>query len=309
MRVKSLTLGGGSKDSLSGAEKHGLRQDQTGQARRIREADPVVHGSLNLRQAYDEHTAGTRTNRGLKRPVLHGVFQFPTELTVTRHNQEAWMKLAIEFVNQTHGGDAVFAARVDRDEEGQHSVDVFYCPKYEKTTKKHGTQTWISPTKHGKELAEKHRAEIETRHDGKFSTGPRQVGIALNAEWHEFLTKKGLKLEPRQWKDHGYADRLSPEAYKAAKDRQRREVAEKQVDAMGTALGRLRGHLEGFKLPQAVGALLDGLHRKYVAKNSVTRHRREDRADLDLKGRQVVPVKPRSPEPPPPAPAPPAPKP
>jgi len=153
-------------------------------------------------------------NAALKRPAMHALVQFPNNIPINEKNERVMLKLAVQFINQTHGGDAVFAARLDRDEAGQHTVDVFYSPKYEKKTASKGSETWISTTKHGKALCEAHRAEIERRHGGKFLTGPRQVGIALQAEWYAFLRSKNLKLEDRREKDHSRPDRLEPEEYK-----------------------------------------------------------------------------------------------
>lgn len=216
IRVQSLSLGGTGK-TLVAMERHGKREDQTSQKRRVRNEDPIVFGSLNLRQAYDEHVKGCKMNKALKRPVLHALLQFPTDLPVNETNLRAFMNHSIRFINETHGGNAVFAARIDRDEQGQHSVDVFFAPKYEKATKQHGVEMWVSPTKHGKELCEKHREEIERRHGGKFHHGPRQVGIALNSEFRNFLISKGLKIKAKVEKAEKAPDRVEPELVGAKK--------------------------------------------------------------------------------------------
>ncbi|MCV6596711.1 MAG: hypothetical protein OIF40_06485 [Mangrovicoccus sp.] len=59
---------------------------------------------------------------------------------------------AVKFTNRTHGDNAVFRARLDRDEEGRHGVDVFFAPKYQKKTTRRSSE-WVSLTKFGKELA------------------------------------------------------------------------------------------------------------------------------------------------------------
>ena len=59
---------------------------------------------------------------------------------------------AVQFVNLNHGGNAVFHARLDRDEVGRHGVDVFFAPRYVKPTKRRNDE-WISLTKFGKALA------------------------------------------------------------------------------------------------------------------------------------------------------------
>lgn len=178
-----------------------------------------MYGSLDLRAAYDRHVAGVRMNRGLKRPVLHALVQFPRRIEVNANSEQAMLDAAVAFINSSHGGDAVFAARLDRDEAGRHAVDVFYSPRYEKVTKARGAEIWISTTKHGKELCLKHRAEIERRHGGRFLTGPRQVGIAMQSEFRDFLRRHGIELDPKKEKDYHRADRLEPEAYKTSIER------------------------------------------------------------------------------------------
>ncbi|UMA67308.1 hypothetical protein LVO79_21175 (plasmid) [Roseivivax marinus] len=218
VRISSLTLGGSGPKTLGSMESHGKRLDGTSQARRVRDREPLVYGSLDLRSAYDEHVSGARMNRGLKRPVMHALIQFP-KFKVTDKTERLMLKAAVDFIQETHGGDAVFAARLDRDEKGQSSVDVFYSPKYEKHTKARGAETWVSTSKHGKLIAEKHRDEIIRRSkDGTFSTGPRQVGMAMQSELIDFLRKRGLKIEDKKEKDHGRDDRLEPEAYQLEQD-------------------------------------------------------------------------------------------
>lgn len=156
-------------------------------------------------------------NKGLKRPVMHALVQFPTELLVNESNEKRMLAYAIQFVNETHGDNAVFSARLDRDESGRHTVDVFYSPKYQKITKSRGEETWVSTTKHGKELCEKHRDEIERRHEGRFLKGPRQVGIAMQSEFRAFLLRKNLNLDAKIEKNHGLMDRVEPEVYKMQK--------------------------------------------------------------------------------------------
>ena len=232
-------------------EKHGRRQDATSQHRKINDTPPLVYKGLNLRELFDKHVENCKMNKGLKRPVLHALIQFPTELTVNKQNEQAMMKAAIDFINSTHGGSAVFAARLDRDEQGKHSVDVFYSPKFEKTNvKRKATETWISTTKFAKSLCKKHEDEISRRHGGKFVDGPRQQGIALQAELHSYLLEKGLNLNLRQEKISALPDRLEPEQYKAQLDLDKREealakreaavaMAEKQAKR-GKALDRYR---------------------------------------------------------------------
>lgn len=214
IRAASLTLGGAGQKTLAAMQLHGMRNDGTSRKRRVRDQEPLVYGSLDLQTAFKSHIEGCRMNSSLKRPVMHALVQFPTSIPINEKNEMVMLNLAVKFINQHHGGDAVFAARLDRDEDGRHTVDVFYCPKYLKKTKQHGEELWISNSKHGKELCERHRAEIERRHGGKFLTGPRQVGIALQAEFYNFLRSKNLELKDRVEKENSRPDRLEPEDYK-----------------------------------------------------------------------------------------------
>lgn len=262
IRSNSLTLGGTGEKSLGGMEKHGKRQDKTSQQRRISDKDPLVFGGLNLRELYDSHVAGCKQNKALKRPVMHAIVQFPTAIPVTASNEKTMLKWAIDFINESHGGRAVFAARLDRDEEGKHTVDVFYAPKYEKKTKTHGVQTWISNSKHGKELCNKHRVEIERRHSGTFSTGPRQVGIALQEELHGFFLKKGIKLDERSKKSSSKPDRLSPEAYKLHQQASRARALANENKQLKQALAIIHSVLDKFRdlVPTNTMNLVDKLH-------------------------------------------------
>jgi hypothetical protein len=266
IRANSLTLGGTGDKSLGAMEKHGKRQDRTSQERRVSDKSPLVYGGLNLRELFDKHVEGAKMNKGLKRPAMHAVVQFPKEIKVTPQVEKKMLQMAVRFINETHGGDAVFAARLDRDEAGKHNVDVFYAPKYEKITKAHGTETWISNSKHGKELCAKHREEIVTRHrEGKFTTGPRQVGIALQEELHLFFRRYGVELEPRKKKDRPGPDRISPEAYKVRQETKKRAAIEREAKTLRRALAALYKGLTGVSgvtLPNNVRIVLEKLYQK-----------------------------------------------
>lgn len=236
VRCNSLTLDGQGNKTLKAQEKHGKRLDGTSQMRRVRDVDPLVYGGLDLRDLYDAHVEGATFNRSCKRPVLHFIIKMPEHVLMagddapepyrekSKEKRHALMlEQAVLFVNETHGGDAVFAARVDRDEAGELVVDVFAAPKFAKHTKNRGkpkTEIWCSPTKFGKDLAIKHQTEIQSRHDESkgLLTGPRHVGIALQSEFAEFFEREnGMKLT-RKAKDSFGDDRLEIEAYKAVRD-------------------------------------------------------------------------------------------
>ena len=217
IRQKALTRAG-----LRAAEKHGKREDARSRARRVNEREPLVWGSLDITHAYDEHMTrdGVKatTNAGAKNVAMHAIVQFPTNLPATEENQKMIFAAAREFINETHGGDAVFAMRLDRDEFGTNKVDVFYTPTYVKTLKSGKSTRWASLTKFGKELCHEHREEIARRHGGRFSTGPRQCGIALNSALRAYLVKKWQwQLAEKQEKQSRYSDWLTPEEYKARK--------------------------------------------------------------------------------------------
>ena len=146
---------------------------------------------------------------------------------------------AVAFVNQTHGGRAVFRARLDRDEAGRHGVDVFFAPRYEKVTKRGKVrEDWISLTKFGKEAAvarfgqktlekknpetgqfetvrDKHGWPMEVDCDSKFFQGR-----AFQDLWFEHLRDEvGLDWVERGEKKVGSdPDRLEVEEYKVREE-------------------------------------------------------------------------------------------
>ena len=212
IRVKAIN-----KAQLSAMQTHGMRLDSNSKARIVNNIPPLVYNSLNIVEEFEKHIKDCRKNKAAKKVAAHAIIQFPTSIESNPENQQRFLDLAVEFINSTHGNNAVFAARLDRDEFGVNKVDVFYTPTYEKHTKSHGSQRWMSLTKYPKELCERHRAEIERRHGGKFSTGPRQCGISLNSELRAFLTEKGFKLAEKQEKASKFSDWLTPDQYKLMK--------------------------------------------------------------------------------------------
>lgn len=230
VRCDALDMAG-----LKRMEDHGKRLDGSSQRRRIREADPLVVGGLDLRDLYDAHMDGAKQNKGAKKPVLHFIVRYPPEVLaddgpasfaiLTRAERESRMLAqAVAFINETHGGRAVFAARVDRDEAGESIVDVFAAPLYEKdNVKRRATETWASATKFGKEIAERHQVEIrrrlpEAKDNGKPITTPRAVGMALQSEFASFfLRENGAALHAKKEKERPTPDRLGVEEWKAAR--------------------------------------------------------------------------------------------
>lgn len=268
IRMDSLSLGTTGPRTLLGAEMHGKRADKSSQKRAKFDEAPLVHGTRDLRQAYEKHVEGARMSKNIRYPVLHHLIQFPIPPhgpdeeppRPTRTEAAEMMELAIKFINETYRepaatdgerqprdvGPAVFAARVDRDERGAYTVDVFSTPKYEKRRKRAADDEpgviWVTTTRHGRLLCKKHAKEINRRcprpgqegeepprQEGEDLAeeeepapldGPRQVGIALQSEWRDFLTRHrpGLTLAPKKEKDPGPPDRVSPEEFQDVKD-------------------------------------------------------------------------------------------
>lgn len=244
VRVNALTLGGSGSKSLPGMEDHGKRQDAISQHRAVSRRRPLVYRTLDLRTAYEHHVDGAKMNAGATKPVLHMIVQYPDmsgpgapapfrEAKNVRARQQLMLDQAVRFANESHGGNAVFAGRVDRDEKGQWTVDLFLAPRYEKITKTgKSSGEWVSTTKFGKELAEKHQDYIRSRHTdakGKL-TGPRHVGIALQAEFREFFERENGVVLVFTEKDHHEPDRLEPEAFAVAKMKAEAAEAEARVE-------------------------------------------------------------------------------
>jgi hypothetical protein len=200
-----------------------------GTERRVRPVPPLVFGSLDVAAARDRWMEGVQQQG--KTEALHVVVQFPTASRVeTEKGQQAMMQHAIRFVNEYHGGDAVFAARLDRDEEGRRTVDVFAMPRYDFTYKDGRTQKRASVSKFSKEQAEKRFGRSD----------PRAQGSALQDAWHEYLTERCRLswVEPPIRKQTRSQDRLEPEEYKQQQDRRKLDRRTKELNEREAALVR-----------------------------------------------------------------------
>lgn len=252
VRCESVDIAG-----LTRAEKHGRRQDWIGKQRKIRDRTPLVVGGLDLVNCYHRHIDGAKQNKGAKKPVLHFIVRFPPEVLtdegpspfakLDREGRERLMvKQAVKFVQDTHGGKAVFAARLDRDEAGETVVDVFACPKYLKESRsaRREPTLWTSATRFGEDLARKHQDHIRGRlKDAKTDkpiTSPRAVGIALQEAFGQFFEKEnGVKLDPRKLKDSRARDRLEIEEWRLRQmeaEATEAEIARKQAKADAAAM-------------------------------------------------------------------------
>jgi len=225
---------------LKKAQIHEERKDVLGAARSIVNVPPLIwsrapdgFGEISVPEGwspgewdstllddFERHVSGVRYDKRAQvaggKIAAHAFLQFPTDLKIDADNERLMLVRAVKFVNQMHGGDAVFHARLDRDEAGKHGVDVFFAPRYEKTTgrKKDKVETWVSLRKFEKEAAKKRG----------FGEGPRERGRMFQTAWFDFLRDPlGMGLD---WVERGKEklspapDRLEPEVFKLTKDRE-----------------------------------------------------------------------------------------
>lgn len=237
VRVNSLD-----KEGTSAMERHELRLDYSGQLRSIEPKNEALFyrpygDDLSIYQSFEKHVQGAKRNASASKLLRHAFIQFPTSIEVTPSTEEMMLREAVEFINKTNGGRAVFRARLDRDEKGRHGVDVFFAPRYEKKTAK-GVTDWISLTKFGKERA---RMRLGQKQEEKYSKKkkdwepqfnkdgtPKMIwtdsahfqGQVLQDEWFEHLRDVvGLDWVVRGQKKIGRdPDRVEPEAYGLLQD-------------------------------------------------------------------------------------------
>jgi len=222
------------REKLQGAEDHGKRLDDTSAMRRVREIAPLVYGSLDVVEAQQQHMEGVRTSKGAKTVAIHALVQFPTKLldATDEKHQQLMLQHAVRFMNEFHGGDAVFAARLDRDEKGGHNVDVFLMPRYQKSYKDGRQEAWASVSKFSKQQAK--ARFFKTDADGKpildksgqriSRDDSRAQGSALQDAWFEYMRDEmGLDVLSPQRKKLRIKDRLEPEEYGLRQDQDRLE--------------------------------------------------------------------------------------
>lgn len=203
------------KADFRAAERHGKRLDVMGQARRVRDVPPLVYGSLDLEAARAAHMDGVQQQG--KTEALHMLVQWPTDIPMNERKGQMMLDHAVAFANRYHGGDAVFAARLDRDEQGQHTVDVFVMPRHDFTYKDGRTQKRASVSKHSKEHAKARFGKDD----------PRSQGRALQAAWHEYLRDEvglGEWVKPPTPKQSRTKDRLEPEELALKREKQKAEA-------------------------------------------------------------------------------------
>ncbi len=217
------------------------RKERIARIRSIIEEKPASR-NFTLMDACAAHIAGANKSRAASKELLHAFMQFPTNIDISEHNQRAMLSFAVDFINETYGGNAVFHARIDRDEVGQHGVDVFFVPRYEKHTKSKGTEQWISLSKFSKENARtrygKRQKTVKNKKTGEFDPvfdddgKPVEIwndadvfqGRALQDAWFEYLKESvGNKFEVERGKRKkgNDPDRLSPEDYALKKEQEK----------------------------------------------------------------------------------------
>ena len=207
---------------LAAAEQHGRRLDKAAIRRKVRD-DPsltwvpegIEEDPLALSDRLAEHVAGALVPKA-KAKALHMLVKLPASVPVeTVNDARAALALVVQFAQDTYGGNAVFSARMDRDERSLNSVDLFLAPRYVKVTKRK-SQEAISLTRFGKLLAEKRG--IEDRSDSAKGSMQAQ-GSALQDELADWLTAHGFEAQRGVAKDRDGDDWKTPEVMGARKDR------------------------------------------------------------------------------------------
>lgn len=219
---------------LKKAEDHGKRLDQMGPSRRVRDKAPLVYGSLDLQEAQREHMEGVHQQKGAQTKALHMLVQFPTGLSGADNEktQKAMLHHAVKFANEYHGGDAVFAARLDRDEEGRHTVDVFAMPRYDFQYKDGRTQKRAAVSKFAKANALANAETLIEPDEDLDPTGSIVQGRAMQAAWYRYL-REDCKLnwaQPPERKKVRSKDRLEPEEFKLRQDQTTHEIKQAEWD-------------------------------------------------------------------------------
>lgn len=261
-RANSLT-----PSDLKAMENHELRLDHSGSQRSVRKDEngnpipPLIYNPLNapsLTKAHAKHIEGAKVNKGASKIARHAFIQFPTELEITPQIEQMMLDQAVAFVNKTHGGQAVFWARLDRDEEGRHGVDVFFAPKYEKATKRK-TEVWISLTKFGKERAverfkQKPLEKLNPK-SGEFEPVKDAAGnvvmVDCDSQYYQGRTFQDLWFEHLRdavglsWVQRGEKkigrdpDRKEVEEYKIGQEREKLEAKREEIQEYEATASRV----------------------------------------------------------------------
>lgn len=253
--------------------------------------DPYGHG-LKLTKAHAKHVKGARVNKGAKKVALHAFVQFPTDLEITPENEQMMLDQAVAFVNEKHGGKAVFHARLDRDEKGRHGVDVFFAPKYDKTTAK-GTEAWVSLSKFGADLAHARLGQVQAEKFNKktekwvkqfnddgtpkmvWQDSPFFIGRVMQDEWFEHLRDEcGIDWVQRGEQKIGRdKDRLEVEEYKTQQETKKHEELSRQIEGLEREIERLKDKAAN--------------HERLAEKHRVTAEENDDKAEKAARNAEI----------------------
>jgi len=216
---------------LTNMERHGKREDASSQRRRVRDIEPLVYGSLDLTEERRAHMNGVKQSG--RSACIHALVQFPTGLLdgAREDHQREMLGHAVEFLNRYHGGDAVFAARLDRDEKGRHTVDVFLMPRYDFHYKDGRVVKKASVSKFSKVEAKKRFGR----------TDRRSQGSALQDAFFDHLRHKMLLrgVQPPTRKKITTKDRIEPEEF-GLRQAQRRLSKDAQQLAQADRIAKKR---------------------------------------------------------------------
>lgn len=229
VRIQRLTTKG-----ITNAQKHGERLDESSKRRVIAEIPPVTTSGLDLQTLYKNHVKGDVFIPHAKCKALHIIVQFPTDL-VDGGDAEGMLGHARRFAERVFEDRAVFADRVDRDEEGQHVVDLFIAPIYLKTTARQKKMA-VSTTRHLKALAAEYGFEKTTM---------QNAGRALQTAFFEYLRDEmqleGVQRGSPKWSidsDWKSSEQLREEELKALQAEAENALAE-AAEARSVALAEV----------------------------------------------------------------------
>lgn len=290
---------------LARAEKHGKRKDESSQKRRVRDEEALVYGTLDLSAARARHMEGVKQSG--RTACIHALIQFPTDLIdgSDKEQQRRMLHHAVRFLDDFHGGDAVFAARLDRDEKGRHTVDAFLLPKYDYRYKDGRVVKKASVSKFSKEQA-RARYHKTDKWTGKpildCKTGKpvqrddtRAQGSALQDSFFDYLRHEmGLaEVMPPERKRFTAKDRVEPEEHGLRKDRQRlHDNARRLSEADRTARQRNKRQsaenaAKAQKLAQKDAALTAGQNALAAERSTFEKTSASRTAALDQQEAQV----------------------
>lgn len=224
------------------SEKHGKRLDKSSIKRAINLGIPpvkwlpdgVAGDALDLVEQYERHLTLPEIDPKTKKPkrvfvpkaastVLHMLVKLPESVPVeTRADAEAALALVVDFAQETFGGNAVFAARMDRDEKSLNNADVFMAPRYAKELVG-GDKESVSLSKHLKMNAVKHNYDVTGR------DSLANQGKALQDEFARWLREKGFEAVRGNPKETKGDDWVEPEIAGARIDRDEAEKARQEA--------------------------------------------------------------------------------